>query len=69
MYRPVLNRFYRMTTKVERKLELYRLPLAALLEEYAKVKGACAIDDPQLLTAVIVSQLIQSIVDAEFPKE
>jgi hypothetical protein len=69
MYRPIINRFYSMRTKAERKLELYRLPLSSLLEEFRRVEGIPAAQNPQKLTAALVTQLIQVILEAEFPEE
>ena len=49
----------------ERKHELFRLPLAMLLKEYKRIKGVAeSTQAPELL----VGQLIQAILDAEFPK-
>ena len=49
----------------ERKHELFRLPLATLLKDYKRIKGiAEGTQAPELL----VGQLIQTILDAEFPK-
>jgi len=68
-HRPIVSRFYRMTTKAERKLELYRMPWFSLLEEFRRVQGVAAIQSPQRLTAALVSEMIKTILDAEFPDE
>ena len=55
-------------TREQRELELFRLPLNVLLKEYKRIKGIP--DDTQSaeLTAIRVGTLIQTILDAEFPK-
>ncbi len=54
-----------MATKDERKHELFRFPLQILLKEYKRIKN---IPNDTELTGILVSKLIQTILDAEFPK-
>jgi hypothetical protein len=54
-------------TREERKHKLFRLSLAALLKEYRRIKNIA--DGPHDDTSgILVSELIYTILDAEFPK-
>jgi hypothetical protein len=54
-------------TRDERKRELFQLPLETLLLEYRRIKNIP--DDPQSdASGILVSELIYTILDAEFPK-
>jgi hypothetical protein len=54
-------------TREERKHELFRLSLATLLKEYRRIKNI--LDGPHDDTSgILVSELIYTILDAEFPK-
>jgi hypothetical protein len=51
--------------KAERKHELFRLPLATILKDYRRIKGVAeGTQAPEML----VGQMIQTILDAEYPK-
>jgi hypothetical protein len=50
----------------ERKQELFRLSLDTLLKEYMRIKGIPEGSQPP--ARISVDQLIQTILDAEFPK-
>jgi len=54
-------------TREERKHELFRLSLATLLKGYRRIKNIP--DGPHDDTSgILVSELIYTILDAEFPK-